>query len=72
MVPKGSLWASEEVNCMFKLRAGQLNSTHKNAEIYAMIWEYLGMRGHSITAEQRWDNVKKLWMHCSEQMSPNS
>ncbi|XP_028679104.2 zinc finger and SCAN domain-containing protein 32-like isoform X2 [Erpetoichthys calabaricus] len=65
MAAKGSLWSIAEVQCLLEIWADdsiqeQLDTTHKNSEIFGKIRDYLHARGYQRSIEQCRDKVKKL------------
>nr|XP_055049624.1 uncharacterized protein LOC129435206 [Misgurnus anguillicaudatus] len=65
MATKGSLWSTAEVQCLIDIWADesiqkQLDSTHKNSEIFGRIRDYLCSRGYKRTIDQCREKLKKL------------
>lgn len=65
MAGKGSLWSTSEVECLLEIWSnesiqGQLDKTHRNAEIFGRISAYLSSHGHQRSLDQCRDKVKKL------------
>ena len=61
----GSRWCESEVECLLEIWAddsiqSQLDTTHKNSEVFGAIRDYLEHRGHHRTMIQCRDKVKKL------------
>ena len=59
---RGTLWTNEEISCLMGIWADQkqLDNTHKNAEMYGVICEYMSMHGFNRTAEQCRVKVKRM------------
>lgn len=65
MARKGSLWSTAEVECLLEIWADggiqqQLDTTHKNSEIFKKISRYLRARGYERSVEQCREKLKKL------------